>query len=192
MEYVKDLATIISAIGTVIIAGIALRLSWKDRLLQVMAGFDYGLIPGDDPLVLDRKVYILSFTNVGFRTVIISNFEWKIRNFPPLFWKFSRVATSPHLERTLASLCTNFPKELTQGQIGHILHKASIFEELNIKEEFLYPASKCLAFYRILTFKIVLKTTVGRNINVKIPLRVRRYILKQYKIQHNLMDVIKT
>lgn len=179
-ECINSFASWVSALGTILISGLALWLSWKDRLIRIQAIFDYGLIPGDNPSVLNREVYILSFTNIGHRTAIVTNYEWKIRSLPRI-WKFYRCITFPHLEPSLQYLTTKFPLELTTGKEGHIFHKSTFLEELEEREKHLYTSSNWLAFYRIFTFKLVLKTTVGKTIYAKIPFRVRKQIWKKYK-----------
>jgi len=179
-ECINSLASFLSAFGILLISGLALWLSWKDRLILIESNFDYGLIPGENANVLNREVYILSFTNIGHRTAIVTNYEWKIRCFPKI-WKFYRCFTFPYLESSLKYLTSKFPLELTTGKEGHIFYKSTFFEELKDKENHLYSSSKYLALYRIFTFKLVIKTTVGKTINVKIPFRVRKHIWNKYK-----------
>jgi hypothetical protein len=179
-ECVNSFAAWLAAIGTILISGLALWLSWRDQLIRVKASFDYGLVPGDDPQVLNREVYILEFANIGRRSVTVTNYEWRIRRWP-LIWKYKRWVTFPQLESGLGSLCSRFPVELQDGKAGHIFHKASFFNELDDKESHLFASSSLFAFVRIFDFKIVLRTTTGKDINVDIPFRVRKNIWHRYR-----------
>lgn len=180
IELINTLASVFTAIGTVAVSAIALWLTWKDRVIQVKGIFDYGLVAGNNPDVLNQEVYVLSFTNIGCRTAVATNYEWHIRKFP-MFWRYIKCFTFPYMEPSLGHLCSKFPLELGSGKEGHIFHKYSLFADMEDKENFLYPSAKALAFYRIFTFKIVVKTTIRKDIKVDIPLRVRKHLWKRYK-----------
>ncbi|MDQ7728006.1 hypothetical protein [Halomonas sp. SpR8] len=178
-ECVNSFASWIAAIGTIFVSSLALWLSWRDSLIRVKATFDYGLVPGDDPMVLDTPVYILEFTNVGRRPVTITNYEWKLRRWHLVF-KYKRWFSFPHLESNLGDLCSSFPLELHEGRTGHIFHAKSFFETIEEKESFLFAKNPAVALFRMSDVKISLKTTAGKEIDVKIPFRVRRHMVKQY------------
>ena len=178
-ECINSFSSWISAFGTILISGLALWLSWKDRLIRVKASFDYGLIPSENPNVLNKGVYILAFTNVGHRTATITNYEWKIRQWPKI-WRWDRLITFPHMDREVQHVCSKFQIELGDGKEGHIFHKGTFFEELDGKENHLFSSSKFIAFIRIFDFKMVLHTTTGKIVNVYIPFRVRKYIWNRY------------
>lgn len=178
-ECINSFASWISALGTILISGLALWLSWKDRLIRVKALFDYGLIPGENPTVLNKKVYILAFTNVGHRTVTITNYEWKIRRWPKI-WRWNRIITFPYMDPVLQHMCSKFPVELSDGKEGHIFHNDTFFEDIEIREDHLFSSSKFIAFIRICDFKMVLHTTTGKIVSVHIPFRVRKNIWNRY------------
>ena len=69
----KQFANWLSAIGTMLISGLALWLSLRDRLVNMSATLDIGLVPGANPTVLDQQVYVLSFTNTGPRPITVTN-----------------------------------------------------------------------------------------------------------------------
>ena len=178
-ECINGFASWVSAFGTILISGLALWLAWKDRLVRISATFDYGVIPGDSPTVLNREVYVLAFTNIGYRTVTVTNYEWRIPNWP-VIWRKVRVITFPQLEPELGNVCSKFPVELTDGKEGHIFHKRSFFEDLEDRENLLFSSSYRIALLRIFSFKMIISTTTGKRANVNIPFRVRRNIWNRY------------
>jgi len=178
-ECINSFAPWFAAFGTVLVSGIALWLSWKDRLIQVNARFSYGLIPSADPDVLDREVYILEFINVGSRTVTITNYEWRIFSSFNLFRRI-RYFTFPHRDAELGSLCSMFPVELSDGKQGQVFHKIEFFEELEHSDDHLFSQTPSIAFFRIFTFTMILSTTVGKKVKVTIPFDVRVNIWQRY------------
>lgn len=179
-ECINSFASWVSAFGTILISGLALWLSWRDRVIRVSASFDYGLIPGKDPTLLNKEVYILAFSNIGHRTATITNYEWRLRRWP-IFWKSNRIVTFPYMDRELQSLCSKFPVELTDGKEGRIFHNATFFQDLENQEVLIFSSSKLIAFIRIFDFRMVLHTTTGKIVNVHIPFRVRKNIWNRYK-----------
>ena len=131
-------------------------------------------MPLDNINVLNNEVYILSFTNIGHRMVTVTNYEWRIRKWP-IIWKSNRLITFPYMDESLGHLCSKFPVELSDGKEGHIFHKGTFFEDLEIKENHLFSSSKFIAFMRIFDFKLFLRTTTGKIIDVYIPFRVRKH-----------------
>ena len=111
-ECINSFANWLSAMGTVLITGVGLWLSVKDKMLRVKAQLDVGLVPSSNPLVLDTRVYALSFTNVGPRPVTVTNHCW--------FLPFSRgvVFLMPQMDPQLGRLCSKLPLELTDGKEG--------------------------------------------------------------------------
>lgn len=191
-ECINSFASWLAAIGTIIISGLALWLSWRDNLIRVKASFDYGLLPGEDPRVLDREMYVLEFTNIGRRTVSLTNYEWRIRRWSWV-WKYKRWITFPYLDSEIGHLCSKFPVELHDGKAGHIFHKASFFNELEVKDNYhLFARSKAIAFIRIFDFQIVLKTTTGKEIRVYIPVRVRKNIWHRYVKERSKKTIKQT
>ena len=165
--------------GMVLISGMTLWLTIKDKILRVSAKFDIGLLPGPDGIAMNRPVYCLSFTNIGSRPVTVTNFRWVIRR-PWLKKTFS--FTFPHLDPDIGILNTIFPCELTDGKEGHIFHHKTFFADLEEPEKMLFNDNPMIAWWQIQTFQMQICTTVGKEFKVQIPYRVRKDILKQFKL----------
>jgi hypothetical protein len=73
-ECINSFANWLAAIGTIFAVVVALWLSIRDRSINLKATFDLGMVPTDDPTILDQQVFNLSFTNYGPRTVHVDNF----------------------------------------------------------------------------------------------------------------------
>ena len=178
-ECINSFSSWLSAIGTILISGLALWLAWKDRLIRVRAYFNFGLTVGENPNLLNKEVYILEITNIGHRTATITNYEWRIRKWPS-FWRWNRFITFPQMDREVQHLCSTFPLELTDGKKGMVFHKGKFFEDLDDHEQHLFPSSYMKAFVRIFDFRMYIQTTTGKAIKAHIPFRVRKYIWKSY------------
>lgn len=178
-ECINSFGSWVAAFGTILISALALRLSWQDRLIRVNAKFDYGFVPTGVSTNLNQAIYVLEITNIGRRVVTLTNYEWIIRRYPK-FWRPMRVFTFVQMDEDLQHLTSKFPLELTDGQQGLIFHKDTFFEQLDEKEKFLFSNSRYKAFLRIFDFKIVLSSSGGDRIKVKIPFRVRRNIWSRY------------
>ncbi len=148
----------------------------KDRFLRMNANFDTGRVSGEAPNILNKSVYILSFTNVGPRPITVTNYEWKL----PLA-KIKRCITFPNLDPSVTHLCTKFPTELTDGKGGIIFHANHFFRSMDDPEDFLYPKSYISAWLKIRFFKMYMSTSVGKKIKVKVHARVRQALWTEYK-----------
>ncbi len=144
------------------------------------ASFDVGMAPGTNPLVIDQPVYILSFTNIGKRSITVTNYEWNI----PASGKRRRFITFPQMDRPVSHLCTKLPVELTDGKSGHIFHVESFFRNIDKPEEFLYPKNSLSGWFKIHFFKMFISTSIGKKIKVKIHRRVRQSLWKEYRNIH--------
>ena len=127
---------------------------------------------------MNMPVYIFSFTNVGARPVTVTNVRWVVRNRGI---KKSYIFTWPLLDEEIGPLNTKLPCRLEDGEEGHLFHKKSFLHEVDIREEFLFPRNPVVAWWRIMTFKIHVCTTIGQYFDANIPLRVRRSIFAQYR-----------
>ena len=174
-ECINSFGNWLSAIGTILISGLALWLSIKDRLIRVSAELNVGIVPGDNPLVLDTRVYILSFTNIGPRPVTITNHCW-ILPFPKSF-----VFLMPQIDSALGKLCSKLPLELTDGKEGHAFYSYDFFSKLNQPEKVFFHKNCLIAWIRIYFFKLRITTSVGKRLNVKIKRAVRRRLWQTYK-----------
>lgn len=174
-QCINSFAPWISAIGTFAVSGIALWLSLRDRYIRLKADFSIGLVGGDDPLLIDRKVYILSFANIGSRNVTVTNYEWRVP------FQRERVITFPFMDLKVAHLCSKFPIELTDGQSGNIFHADYFFRNMNDPERFVYPRNPILAYMRIHFFKMYINTSVGKKVKVNIYKAVRKSLWKEYR-----------
>ncbi|MGY0800152.1 hypothetical protein ACW7G0_14010 [Lysobacter sp. A286] len=109
-ECVNSFANWLAAIGTILITGLALWLSVRDRRVNLKAALTLGLLPSSNPDILDRAVFVLSFANVGPRPVTVTNHCWVL----PLVKGI--VFLQPYRDARVASLCSKLPMELTAGK----------------------------------------------------------------------------
>ncbi len=180
-ECVNSFGNWISAIGTVVISGIALWLSVRDRFIRMSNRLSWGVIaPYNGENI---NVFILSFTNIGARPVTVTNYKWRI---PFNGRNIAFTITMPQLDRRVAQYCTKFPIELSDGHGGNIFHTDDFFINMENPENFLYPKNIFLAFIRIQFFKIYISTSLGKDIPVNIDRGVRNTLWKEYTTRiHN-------
>lgn len=185
-ECVNSFANWISAIGTVLISGIALWLTVKDRFLRMSNRFSWGIIA--NPNRDNMKVFILSFTNIGVRPITVTNYKWRI----PFSGKSTTyLITMPQLDRRVSQFCTKMPIELSDGNSGSIYHTEDFFMNMDNQDNFLYPENKLLAFIRIKFFKMYISTSIGKDIPVKVDRNVRKMLWNEYiDIKSNNIDSI--
>jgi hypothetical protein len=172
---VNSFANWLSAVGTLLISGIALWLSIRDRLINMQAELNIGLIPGTNPTILDQQVYILSFTNIGVRPVMVTNHHWSL----PFVKGISILM--PQMDSQLGPFCSKLPIELTDGKEGHIFYAVNFFSKLDKPEEFLFHKNCLVAWIRIHFFRVLIATTTGKRINVAVKLAVRKKLWRTYK-----------
>lgn len=177
---INSFALWISAIGTVSVSALALWLSIRDKYIRMSNRFSLGLIGGEDPMVLNRKVFVLEFTNIGVRPVTVTNYKWKI----PLTNNKGFSVTFPQMDHRVTALCTKLPIELTDGKSGQLFHTNDFFSGINKPEEFMYPRRKLLAFIKIWFFRIYISTSIGMDIPVKVDRAVRKSLWKEYREIH--------
>jgi hypothetical protein len=72
---------------------------------------------------------MLSFTNVGIRSVTVIIHVWSI----PL--SRGLVFLMPNRDRELGPLCSKLPIELTDGKSGQILYGRNTFSSLEVPEK---------------------------------------------------------
>lgn len=178
--FINSFAPWISAVGTVVLSGLALWLSVRDRKVQLRAALSNGVIPLDDPNVLDFFVYTLSCVNVGPRQVSVTNYHWVYRKHP--FADKLKFFTFPYLDSRVGHLCSKLPKQLSDGEQVVIFHPSDFFAMLESRDTFLFADNSLIAFYRIMTFKIYMDTSVGQPVKAKIGWRWRRNLWQEYKI----------
>lgn len=178
-ECINSFSEWVSAFGTILISGTALWLSFKDRMIHMQASFNSGIIPGDNPHILNQYVYILSGVNLGLRNITITNYHWKYRKQP--FSQVQKTITFPYMDKKLSYLCSKLPCSLSDDQEVHIFHPKNFFSELDNTHDFIFSNNRYLAFYRIFTFNIFFDTSIGKPIKAKISFRVRKSIWSQYK-----------
>ncbi|EGQ9468953.1 hypothetical protein C4H03_RS23210 [Vibrio parahaemolyticus] len=174
-ECVNSFSYWLSAIGTLLVSGIALWLSVRDRFIRMSNRFSIGaLLNGAG---LDMNVYVLEFTNIGVRPVTVTNYKWRI---PFNGSRKSSLITFPQLDDRVAPYCSKLPIELTDGKSGNIFHTEDFFTNRDDPKAFLYPENKLIAFLRIHLFRVYICTSVGDDISVKIDRSLRRKLWKEY------------
>ncbi|MCR9873585.1 hypothetical protein NB614_02940, partial [Vibrio parahaemolyticus] len=168
-ECVNSFASWLSAIGTLLVSGIALWLSVRDRFIRMSNRFSLGMLTNGGKL--DMKVFILEFTNIGVRPVTVTNYKWRI---PLNGSRKSSIITFPQLDPRVSTYCSKLPMELTDGKSGNIFHTDDFFINRDDPEAFLYPKNKLKAFIRIHFFKVFICTSVGDNVPVRIDRNLRK------------------
>ncbi|CUA87802.1 hypothetical protein [Pseudidiomarina woesei] len=178
-QCINSFAPWLSAVGMIVISGIALWLSVRDRFLRLGASYSGGFIPSSDPMKLDTYVYVLDFVNIGARDVQIVNFEWHWKHVP--LFKRQRTFLSPYLDERVVKYCSKFPMRLTDGESATLFFPADFIEKLDAPENFLFPTSRIKAFFRIFTSEIYLCTSVGKKVKADMKSGMRREIWRRYK-----------
>lgn len=173
-ECVNSFAHWIAATGTVVTAALALWLSVRDRRINVGADLSLGLVPGSDPRLLDQAVFALSFTNIGPRSVTITNHVWRLP-----FSKGS-IVMFPNIDTPVAHLCSKLPLELTDGKTGHAFYPIAHFAKLQKRESVFFHPNRRVSWLRIWFFQLYLSTSVGKSDRVKVRRTVREALWKQY------------
>ncbi|EIA1794438.1 hypothetical protein [Vibrio harveyi] len=174
-ECFNSFASWLSAIGTLLVSGIALWLSVRDRFIRMSNRFSLGVLANGGEL--NMKVFVLEFTNIGVRPVTVTNYKWRI---PLNGSRKSSVITFPQQDPRVAAYCSKFPMELTDGKGGNLFHTDDFFLNRDEPEKFLYPKSKFKAFVRIYFFKIFICTSVGEDISVKVDRNLRKRLWHEY------------
>lgn len=178
-QCVNSLAPWFSAFGTILISGLALWLSVRDKFIRLKANYSGSLIPSYDPMRLDMYVYALDFVNIGAREVQVINFEWHWRYVP--FMRKQRTFLQPYLDERVARLCSKFPMRLADGDSARLFFTSDFIDKLDSPETFLFPPTQIKAFFRIFTSEIYLCTSVGGKVKVRMKSGMRREIWNRYK-----------
>ena len=173
-ECVNSFSNWLSAIGTVATAALALWLSVRDRRVNLKAEFSLGLTPSKDPRILDRRVFILEFTNQGPRTITITNHAWRLPFVKGVLFMF------PNMDTSLAHLGSPLPLELTDGKSGHTFYSDDHFAKLEEPEKALFHPHRGVAWLRIWFFRLYVHTSVGKRVRVRVRRQVRRSLWRQY------------
>lgn len=173
-ECVNSFSNWLSAIGTVATAALALWLSVRDRRVNVRAEFSVGQVPGENPRVLNQRVFILQFTNDGPRNFTVTNHSWRLPLLKRVIYMF------PNMETPVAHLCSKLPLELTDGKTGYSFYLIDHFAKLDNAEEVFFPKSRWRAWLRIWFFRLYIHTSVGKSIRVHVSRHVRRSLWRQY------------
>lgn len=180
-ECINSFASWVSAFGTILITGFALWLSVQDKRISLRSTLTLGLLPSSHIDILDRAVFVLSFTNVGPRTVVVTNHCWKL----PLTKSF--IFFQPHRVPDVGRLCSTIPLKITDGEEGHTFYPDDFFINLDEPEKFLFHQRRSIAWIRIHFFKVHIVTTAGVRPSVKIARAVRQRLWRQYN-QINTSD----
>ncbi|MCL1066888.1 hypothetical protein L2735_08725 [Shewanella olleyana] len=178
-ECVNSFAAWFAAIATIIISSLALWLSVKDRMVRLEATFWNSLVAYNNPTIPDTWFYALTCVNLGYRPVTITNYHWKLFQFP--FTKKTKIVTNGHKFIEAAQLSTKLPADLADGKQAVFYLPSTFFEQLDRSDEFIFCRSnKLLAFWRIYTFNVYVDTSVSKVIKAKMSLKMRRNIWSKY------------
>ena len=179
-ECINSFANWLGAVGTIFISWLAFWLSVRDRMINMKATFNTGLIPGENPYMVNREVYILSFTNIGPRQITVTNHIWSF----PFVKGFTFLM--PHLDYQLGHLNSKLPLELSDGKEGFFIYANNFFSKLSEPERALFHQNRFIAWLRIRLFNIYISTTVGKRVKVKISSGARKQLWRAYKQVKNL------
>jgi hypothetical protein len=147
-------------------------------MVNMRAEFNIGLVPGDSPSIIDREVYVLSFTNIGPRSITVTNHCWSLPFFKGI------IFLMPSMDRQLGHLCSKLPLELSDGKEGYAIYGKDFFLQLNEPEKVLFHKNRLIAWLRIRLFRIYVTTTIGKRVKVAIKLAARKKLWGTYKA-HN-------
>ena len=175
-ECVNSFAPWLSAIGTILISGLALWLSVRDRFIRLSADFSGAVIANK---IENNRVYSLHFVNIGPRDVRVVNFEWHWGGV--LFLKPKIAFIQPYLNETVASLSSKLPVKLSDGESATLFFRLDFIEQLDDPQSFLFPKRNMKAIFRIFTSEIYLCTSVGKKIRVKIKPGIRLELWRRYR-----------
>ena len=178
-QCINSFAPWVSALGTILISGVSLWLSVKDKLIRLKAQFNTVDFPIDDPIINKRWAYSIIFTNLGARPVTITKYEWHFRLHP--FGKKKRLWINPYGNPNFDSFSTKLPYQLTDGKSGQIFHDINIFRTLENGSDFLFAENPLIAFYRIATFNTFICTSIDKKVKAEINKGLRHQIWKQYR-----------
>lgn len=173
-ECFNSFASWLSAIGTILITGLALWLSVRDRQIHLKSALTLGLLPSVNANLLNRPVFVLSFTNVGPRPVTVTNHCWVLPHVKGV------VFLQPYMDAGVGSLCSKLPLELTDGKEGHVFYSDDFFLKLDDPAKFLFHKKRYIAWLRIHFFKVRIVTTAGVRPYVKVARAVRQRLWHQY------------
>jgi hypothetical protein len=170
-ECVNSFSNWISAIGTILISGIALWLSLRDRVTRIEVDLDWATFP-----TLNRDAYIINIVNVGARPATITTFTWTFRN---IFLKKKRLLMDIYSDNDFNNICAKFPCEITFGKQAPIVIGTNRF--ITIPPPIFFEESKIKTWFKIRTLHAVVQTTVGKNFKSKVNKGFRRKIWSDYK-----------
>ncbi|VEG92082.1 hypothetical protein [Legionella spiritensis] len=187
MDNIKDIInpTIqsISAIGTLIVACIALWLTIRDSILRVKANFSSSILPSvSDPQTLNRYAYTINITNIGKREAIINpGILWHIH----LFSKKKYIVDVSYMFNEFKEFNpkNNSNFSLKDGQNLNIFYSPEIFFEMEVnnkKNTFIFRKNKLVTYFCIYTFRAYIKTSLDKKIKIKASLKFRNNLRKEY------------
>ena len=173
-ECVNSFSSWLSAVGTIVISGLALWLAVRDRLINLKVSLSTGLIPGDDPSVLDQRVFILEYVNTGPRPVTITNHYWKLP------FTRTRTVVFPQLQPKTGIYCARMPLELSDGKSANTFYPIHFFRHaIDDPETIFFPKQRWRAWVRIHFFSVLVPTSTGKVVRAKIRKGVRQTLWRQ-------------
>ncbi len=148
-------------------------------MINMRASFDTVVTTGNNPNLLDRHGFMLSFTNIGPRPITVTGHTWSLP------FQKHQLFFMPQMERETAHLNSRLPVEITDGKEGHLFYKENFFSELDQPEKALFHPNKVVAYTRIALFRIRIGTSVGKRIPVKVTRTARQKLWSLYKTYNN-------
>ncbi|RUR10824.1 hypothetical protein ELY15_07790 [Legionella sp. km772] len=158
------------AIAMYWISFMAYKLSKRASETIIKAKLSNGLIVS--PSNKQTWVFTLNFVNINIRICTVLNVQWSYAYLP---WKRKWLTETEFFNGPFKSFSTQLPIKLNEGEEGSIYYPRNILHILNIGFK---PDSK---FINFLFLRIKIHTNSGQDINVKIPLKIKRELYKEWK-----------
>lgn len=167
----------LSAIGTITISALALWLSMRDKVVRLEGYFSKVIISSNGNKSSQFEGYALVFVNIGTRDVEVTSYIWQSRS---MLLKKQRALITSHLSSGVSHLSSKFPCRLKDGQSGKLVFERDFIEALETSESFIFKRNPLNAFFHVFTSTIILTTSVGKKIKVKIPFDSKLTFWKSY------------
>ncbi|WP_026470391.1 hypothetical protein [Alkanindiges illinoisensis] len=159
------IGTWLASIGTIAAVIVSLWLVRRTGRIQLKIESTTALICPDGRMV---RCIVISVTNLGDRTVTITNIRWKIGKGKSLTENLQFFSLS------LGS--TQFPTELEHGKSGHYFLELFREDEHNWEQPFILGFVKDLSPKHLDTLRIEIKTSIGQMVQVRPGKQVLEFI----------------
>lgn len=171
---VNSFAPWLSAIGTIIVSGLAYRLSLRDRRVLMESTFDTVDYFGGSSGGKDIRGFSVNYTNVGSRDIYVTGVYFKF----PYKKKFFHYNGKPKGE--ISKYSNDLPEKIEDGQSGNVLFDEEFSENICDNKPLLFRKSKLKTWYLISMFEVYVKVSIGKPIKVKVSKNARKKLWLNY------------